>query len=311
MIFILNSIIMSDKKDNIYIYTWDELNTIYIGRTINPNSRHYQHRHMPTERTYKFSDEHGVEHPKMVIIENNLTLDEGIEREKYWIEYYRSNSQYSVLNKLDGGQTGTSDGIKWTKEAVFEEAKKYMTRAELKYANNTVYTVARTNGWLDELFGVEKNKKPIRKWTKEAVFEEARKYTKKYHFEKECESAYKVAVKNKWIEEMTWFKPNDYFVKWTKELTLEESKKYATKKQFHKSSPGAYQSARINGWLKEMVWLKPGIKWTRETVFEESKKYTTKVEFKKSSSVAYRVAVKNEWIKEMTWIKGKINVDGK
>ena len=151
MIFILNSIIMSDKKDNIYIYTWDELSTIYIGRTINPKSRHYQHRHIPTERTYKFSDEHGVEHPKMVIIENNLTLDEGIEREKYWIEYYRSNSQYSVLNKLDGGQTGTSDGIKWTKEAVFEESKKYTTKVEFKKSSSVAYRVAVKNEWIKEM----------------------------------------------------------------------------------------------------------------------------------------------------------------
>jgi len=97
---------MSDRKDNIYIYLWKEFNTIYIGRTINPKSRHYQHRHKPTEKTYQFSVEHQVEHPKMVIIENDLTIEEGIEREKYWINEYRKNSPYDVLNKLKGGQVG-------------------------------------------------------------------------------------------------------------------------------------------------------------------------------------------------------------
>ena len=97
---------MNEKRDNIYIYLWEELNTIYIGRTVNPKSRHYQHRHIPTEKTYKFSSEHGVEHPKMIIIENNLTVEEGVEREKYWINFYKKNNHYTILNKTCGGQIG-------------------------------------------------------------------------------------------------------------------------------------------------------------------------------------------------------------
>ena len=48
---------MENKKDNIYIYLWEEFSTIYVGRTINPKSRNYQHRHNTTESTYKFSSE--------------------------------------------------------------------------------------------------------------------------------------------------------------------------------------------------------------------------------------------------------------
>jgi predicted GIY-YIG superfamily endonuclease len=97
---------MENKTDNIYIYLWEEFNTIYVGRTKNPKSRHYQHRHLESESTYQFSSEHHVEHPKMIIIENNLTLEEGTEREIYWINYYVNNSSYNVLNKSRGGQTG-------------------------------------------------------------------------------------------------------------------------------------------------------------------------------------------------------------
>lgn len=97
---------MNEKRDNIYIYLWEELNTIYIGRTVNPKSRHYQHRHIPTEKTYQFSSEHGAEHPKMIIIENNLSIEEGVEREKYWIGHYRNKTDYDVLNKTRGGEVG-------------------------------------------------------------------------------------------------------------------------------------------------------------------------------------------------------------
>ena len=93
-----------NKKDNIYIYLWEDLNAVYIGRTVNPKGRHYQHKHRKSEKTYQFSAEHGIEHPKMTIIEKDLTIDEGVGREKYWIEYYRNNTNYNVLNKTCGGQ---------------------------------------------------------------------------------------------------------------------------------------------------------------------------------------------------------------
>ena len=96
---------MNEKVDNIYIYLWEEFNTIYIGRTKNPKKRHYQHKTRECDKTYKFSSEHHIEHPPMIILESDLTIEEGTEREKYWIEYYR-NSSYNVLNKSCGGQKG-------------------------------------------------------------------------------------------------------------------------------------------------------------------------------------------------------------
>lgn len=117
---------MEEKKDNIYIYLWEELNTIYIGRTVNPKGRHYQHKTRESERTYKFSAENHVEHPKMIIIENDLSIDEGIEKEKYWIEYYKNNTTYNVLNKSYGGQIGGQlKPLTLTEEEIKERRKLY------------------------------------------------------------------------------------------------------------------------------------------------------------------------------------------
>ena len=292
-----------NRKDNIYVYIWEGLNAVYVGRTVNPKSRHWAHKNRKTESTYQFSNEHNVDHPKMIIIESNLSIEEGKKREEYWRQYYINNTDMFVVNKVKCGTIGNLDGGKWTKEAVFNEAKKYPTRAKLKYANNTVYYVARINGWLNELFGKEKNKKPIRKWTKEALFEESKKYDTRYHFQVGNESAYKAALERNLLNEMTWLKVVGHFIKWTKETTFEESKKYSNRNDFHKNSPGAYHSALANRWLDEMTWLKPDIKWTKEAVFEESKKHTTKAEFKRGNDRAYRLSIKNGWINEMFWLK--------
>ena len=47
----------------------------------------------------------------MIIIENDLTVEEGVEREKYWINEYIKNSPYNVLNKTKGGQVGCFNNL--------------------------------------------------------------------------------------------------------------------------------------------------------------------------------------------------------
>lgn len=135
---------MSNKKDNIYIYVWEEFNTIYIGRTVNPKSRHQAHRTRSTERTYKFSSEHGVEHPKMIIIENDLSVEEGVERERYWINEYRNNSYYNVLNKTPGGEVGNVGNKILTEEERLQNNREcskrhYHNNREKELAKNKKY----------------------------------------------------------------------------------------------------------------------------------------------------------------------------
>lgn len=126
---------MNEKRDNIYIYLWEEFNTIYVGRTVNPKSRHYQHKHNLSERTYKFSSEHHVEHPNMIIIENDLTIEEGAEREKYWVNYYRENCSYNILNKTNGGQIGKLSNLSGKERR--EKLKLYrQTYNEIYYKSN-------------------------------------------------------------------------------------------------------------------------------------------------------------------------------
>ena len=133
---------MKEKIDNIYIYLWEEFKTVYIGRTINPKGRHYAHKHRKTESTYQFSSEHGVEHPKMIILENDLTIEEGVEREKYWIDYYRNNNNYVVLNKSCGGQIGGKK-TNLTEEEKKQHQKEYYQKNKdriLEYTKNYAKT---------------------------------------------------------------------------------------------------------------------------------------------------------------------------
>ena len=92
----------------------------------------------------------------------------------------------------------------WTKERVFEKASEYKTKFEFFKGCASAYEIARKNKWLEEMDWFVKGKRPDGYWTKERVFEKAREYETKSEFMKGCGSAYQIAWKNGWLEEMTW-----------------------------------------------------------------------------------------------------------
>lgn len=142
------------------------------------------------------------------------------------------------------------------------------------------------------------------KWNKETCYEEAKKYSTRSEFKKGCSRAYKVACKNKWLDNYDWFvevcKPMGY---WSYETCYEEAKKYSTRTEFQKGSSGAYAVARQNKWLDDYDWFKevhkPNEYWTYEICYEEAKKYSKRSEFKRECGGAYVVAHKNGWMDEL------------
>ena len=195
----------------------------------------------------------------------------------------------------------------WTKDNVFEESKKYQTRTEFYKGSSGAYNFARKNNLFDEMTWLARPNTTNKKWTKERVFEESRKYKSRKWFSVGCGTAYGLACENNWLDEMTWLvRPNATNKKWTKDRVFEEARKYQTRTEFCRTSSGAYDVARGNRWLDEMTWFKevrkPSGYWTKERVFEEARKYKTRNEFRKGNSRAYQVARKNNWLDEMVWL---------
>lgn len=201
---------------------------------------------------------------------------------------------------------------KWTKETVFEESKKYSSRSEFKKKKSGAFRIAYMNGWLDEMIWlVRPTAKPI-KWTKEAVFEESRKYFIVTEFMNNAVTAYTIAKNNNWLTEMDWLapskrKPSGYWK--IKENVINESKNYKSVTEFQRKNSRAFDSAKLNGWLDEMDWLaktnrKPVGYWKeKNNVFEESKKYNNRSDFCEGCYLAYITAKNNGWLNEMTWLK--------
>lgn len=143
------------------------------------------------------------------------------------------------------------------KENVFEESHKYATPKEFKEGCGNAYYSAFNHGWLDEMSWIKRTKKKHGHWKiKENVIDEGHKYKSRVDFRWGCPGAYRHAIDNGWIDEMTWFKrPENYNKKWTKEAVLGLAKDCHTTGEIKRKSAPAYVVARKNGWFEEMPWL--------------------------------------------------------
>ena len=246
--------LFNDKVDSVYVYIFSD-NTVYIGRTLMKRQENRRIEHQ-NDNVGLYAKYNNLNMPNMQILEENLTLKEGLEREDYWVNWYKNNGYY-VLNKaktgVGSGSLGTINNGKWNKETCYEEAKKYSTRSEFQKSSSGAYKVARKNKWLDDYDWFIEVYKPMGYWNKETCYEEAKKYSTRSEFQQGCGRAYTVACKNKWLDNYDWFnRPVVYNKKWTYETCYEEAKKYSTRNEFKKGCGSAYNVACKNGWMDEL-----------------------------------------------------------
>ena len=189
--------------------------------------------------------------------------------------------------------------IKNDSETVRLEAQKYSTRQEFKHGSNSAYEYARKHHLLDAICTHMTRPLPKVKWTDEAIFEEAKKYSSKEEFRKGNSSAYSIAYKKGIIDKVcshmhTLQKKRNY---WTFEQCQKAALKYQNKVEFKTYDGSAYSTAVRNGWIElictHMKRPTPKIKWTYEKLAEEAKKYNSKKDFKLFSHSAYVTAVRN------------------
>ena len=240
----------AQKIDNVYAYEFEKYKIVYVGRTIDIKRRDKQHRKQQNNLNnkikspvYKFAKENNIEIPKIKILENNITILDGQKLEKEWLDKY-INDGWKTLNVGKCGEGCGSLGVlntinrKWFKENVIQESKKYFSKASFKRNCNGAYKYALKHKLLEEMVWLKRSKPHNKKWDKESVIEESKKYQTKAEFRKKSNGAYDYAKKHKILEEMVWFIPQRR--KWDEESVIEESKKYNTRSELQKKNPSAY-----------------------------------------------------------------------
>lgn len=125
---------------------------------------------------------------------------------------YNSARRYGWLDKICVHMitVNTKPIGYWTKERCIEEAKKYKTKSDLYENSPGAYMSMLRNDWLIELCPHMKTKKANGYWTKEKCLEEALKYNSKSEFNIKSGGAYRVILKNNWINDMCSHMKNVY-----------------------------------------------------------------------------------------------------
>ena len=239
----------SYENDHVYSYEFIEFNAVYVGRTIDLSGRDNDHR-TKIDSVFSFAKKHNIFIPKMKILEEGITVEEGQIKEGVWLEKYKKEG-WIIINKAPTGSIGNL-AHKWNYKNSKEEASKYSSRNE--FCKNCIgaYRAAKKNKWLDEFFGEKIQKEPGYWNNYKNSKEEASKYSSRNEFCKNCRCAYNVAKKNGWLDEFfgeLLRKEPGYWQNY--ENCKEEAQKYSSRSEFCKGSSGAYEVAWKNKWLDE------------------------------------------------------------
>jgi hypothetical protein len=149
----------------VYAYEIIELKTCYVGRTSDLHKRDLSHRRgrrhkdgsITYDSLYMFCAGNNIQIPEPSVKDKELSGEESLIREDYWVNSYRENG-WNVINKAKTGRLSGSLGAikKWDYETCKEFCKNYTYKSELKSANYSCYYTCLKNGWFEE-FGI-KNK---------------------------------------------------------------------------------------------------------------------------------------------------------
>jgi hypothetical protein len=248
-----------------------------------------------------------------------------------WSEASIGSYQFAVRNKLLKEFTAhmVNPRIIWTFESVKEEARKYSSVKEWLFYSRGSYIWASRKRLIKE-FSVhmidlrknrviaknqvfkKKSKKRIKRvrlektrpgtykphWTVNAVKSDALKYSRKMQWKAASPSAYKYALINKILKDVTkHMKSSRLTQKWTKAMCLKSSKKYKKVQDWKRKEPRAYAAALKYKWCREctknMSSLSiPPNSWKNEKkLVNEMKKYSTRREFIAHNPSAYSSAL--------------------
>ena len=299
------------KVDSVYCYLFDEQKAAYVGRTLmyRQHIRDIEHGNYEKDAVYKFAHKHNCDIPKMQIIEENLTIQQGREREDYWRKYYEANG-YTMLNRGATGKKSGSIGAiasgKWTFEKAYKIAQAFQTVNEMCEEYGYLYKISKARGWIEKFTWFRGEEIRIEKatiWTEQVCRKEAMKYATRKDFRRMCKGAYDKAKEMGWLDEYTWLSFPKPSSEWDYESCKEEAKKYGNKFEFQKKSYGAYKRSLQEGWLDDFYPVPLRRVLDYETCRQLASKYNSISDLLSSDKSLYGTLQKKGWMKDFFPLK--------
>jgi len=205
-------------------------------------------------------------------------------------DWFEECTSHMTRRKVDGY---------WNKEVCIEDALNYTSRHEWQKNNNTAYSIARKNGWLEECCGHMDSVRIV--WTKDDCVKSALRYKTKIEWINGDKKAYVSAVNNGWLVDCTKHMKN-LRASLTKEECLESALKYEFIIDWVNNEKSVYSYARKYGWLEECTkhMKRKQQSWNKEKCLESALKFANKNDWFNNEAGAVGAAKRNGWYEECT-----------
>lgn len=308
------------RNPNIYIMKWINLFEKWVNTANIAINEGFKEGRKPTNYwTYEKCKEEALKYEtKKELGYHNITVYHIILRNK-WLE---------LLSHMENLKNPISD---WTYEKCKEEALKYNMRSDFASKSSSAYVASKRNGWLDDVCShmstYVREIKPS-KWTYERCKEVALKCDSKSELSVKYSAAYKMSLKNGWLDDICSHMKRNREEKETsvkkeivdkginpdkeKELKIkvdkyekdmldklfaqceQEAKKYKTVADFKYNSFKFYLISKNNKWLN--IFFTTDINQLKKDCKKEAKKYKNSVDFKYYCYPYFKLAQKNNWL---------------
>lgn len=232
----------------IYAFEFND-NHVYVGLTCDSEERSKRHQNSEDSTVYQYIEDTRLEPIYKELTgymeESKASIEEGV------FEQYYIDNGWIILNKVKTGSLGGRTPI-YTFDICLEEALKYDNYTDFRKNCTYLCNKAVHMDWISEICELANFNRRIRTvWTFELCQTEAFKYTRKIDFKTKSNMAYRIAIRNKWLEQICSHMINGNLY-WTFEKCLEEYLTFG----FKDSSNMGYRVAKRNGWLDNIYAYK-------------------------------------------------------
>lgn len=194
----------------IYSIKSPEEKSVYIGLTFNFKKRINEH--LQTKRFKKIIDAYGRDSLVIEQLTDYVDKNEASQKERDFINTMKQEG-WKILNKIKGGGLG-GDKLKWTKEAILENVKKYSSYKAWSNQETGAYAAALDMGIIEEIDEIlPRTSGKYKFWTKEKILEESAKWKTRTEFWENAYGAAEASKKLHIYDEATAHMPDNRFKK--------------------------------------------------------------------------------------------------
>jgi len=131
-----------------------------------------------------------------------------------------------------------------------------------------------------------------RKWSKDAVIADAKKYRWKREWQQASASAYAAAHRRGWLDEACRHMAVRWEAKWDRAAVIASARKYGGRAEWKSGALGAYKAALRHGWLAEATahMAKKRRDWDLHSLQASARPYTSRSAWKEADGAAYKAA---------------------